>query len=185
MSEDESIFPEKPYEKSKWKIILRRMPSRKNQENSNSQVFIHTDENEKSAYIIVRKANNISKNEKLEILKYLKNLINEFIEDKYNKIYIDLSRYLELSKQEMEYLINYNYNNLNDQMPENKLFIENADAHIYYFGYFRYKFINKKCFRIDKNLDLNYDCDFIDNEGNQVCKLYDIYGTTDIINCIT
>jgi hypothetical protein len=164
---------------------MRKMVPEKESENSSTQVLIHIDENEKSAYIIVRKANKISKNEKLEILKYLKNFIDQFIEDKYNKIYIDLSRYLELSKQEMEYLINYYYNNLNDPMPENKIFIDDVDSHIYAFGYFSYKFINEKCHKIDKNLDLNYDCKFIDYKGNQVCALYDIYGTTNIFNCIT
>lgn len=175
----EELYPEKPYEKSERKVILRRMPSRKNQENSSPQVFIHIDENEKWAFIKVRKATNISKNEKLEILKNIKNLINQFIDDKYKKIFIDFSIHLEVNEKEIEYLINYNYNNLNDPMPENNLF----HIPIYTYEYEDYKFINEKCIKIDKELEITYSCNFIDDEGNQVCHIYDINGTTEITDC--
>jgi len=177
MSDD--MFPEKPYEKSKRKVILRRIPLRKNQENSSPQVFIHIDENEKWAFIKVRNETKISENEKLEILKIIKNLINQFIDNKYNKIFIDFIMHLEANEKEIEYLINYNYNNLNDPMPENNLF----HVPIYDYEYEDYKFINEKCIKIDKILGITYSCNFINDEGNQVCHIYDINGTTEITDC--
>ena len=159
----DNMSPEKPYKKS----------------NSSPQVFIHIDENEKWVYIKISKANKISKNEKLEILKNIKNLINQFIDDKYNKIFIDFSKYLEMNKNEIDYLIHYNYNNLNDQIPENMLFHDFVDT----YEYEEYKFLKEKCIKIDKKLEISFECGIINDEGNRVCDIYEINGTTEINDC--
>jgi uncharacterized protein YlaN (UPF0358 family) len=157
---------------------VRKCRCKKKKKREGRRFFSYINENEKWACIKIYRATHINENEKLEILKNLKDLINQFVDDKYNEICIKFFDYLEINKKEIEYLIHYSYNNLNDSL-NNPLFNEFVDTYVY--G--DYKDINGKCVEVEKRLEIRFDCGFIDNNGISVCRFFEINGTTELKDC--
>jgi len=141
-------------------------------------VFSHINENEKWAYVKIRATNINDENEKLEILKNLKDLIKQFVDDKYNEIDIDFSDYLELNEREIEYLINYRYNNLNEPIND-PFFYSSIDTYVYEYC----KHINEKDIKIEKRLEIRFECGFDDDKGNPTCRFFEINGSTESKDC--
>jgi len=142
-----------------------------------TKVFSQINENEKWACVKIR-ATQINENEKLEILKNLKDLINQFVDDKYNEICIKFFGYLELNEKEIEYLIHYSYNDLNKPLNDT-LFYDFVDTYVYE----NYKDINGKCVIVEKTLEIRFDCGFDDDKGNPTCRFFEIDGTTESKDC--
>jgi hypothetical protein len=154
------------------------MSLEQNQEKGKAVVFSHINENEKWACVKIYRATYINENEKLEILKNLKDLINQFVDDKYNEICIWFFDYLEINKKEIEYLIYYSYNNLNEPLSD-PFFKEFIDTYVYE----DYKHINGKCVKVEKRLEIRFECGFYDDKGNPTCRFFEINGTTELKNC--
>jgi hypothetical protein len=138
-------------------------------------VFSHINENEKWACVKVYRATHAVGSKKMEILKSLKDLINQFIDDKYNEICIKFYNYLELNKKEIEFLIHYSYNDLNKPLNDT-LFYDFIDTYSYDID----KEINGKLIEIEKRLEIKFECGFDDDKGNQICRFFEITGTSEL-----
>jgi hypothetical protein len=116
-------------------------------------IYIRSNEKEKWAYAEVWRAEYlVSEEERAELLKKLKDLINKFIECKYDSIYIIIPRFLTVDEKAMEYLINYKYNNLNDPLPAERLFAPNVGV----YAYRKRKEKDGKCVVVEKRLEVGF-----------------------------
>jgi len=137
------------------------------------RILSRINENEKWAYLKVYGATDASEEEKLEILRSIKELINEFINGKYDEIEIEFSGYLDANRKEMEYLLNRFYNDLNEPMPSDPFFTELVDVYVYE----DYKHIGDKCIAVEKRLELD------DEGGHDSYAIIRINGRTEQRNC--
>jgi len=141
-------------------------------------IYARVNEKEKWAYAEVRRAEYlVAEEERAELLKKLKDLINKFIECKYDSIYVTMvSTFLTVDEKDMEYLINYKYNNLNDPLPAERLFAPNVGV----YAYRKRKEADGKCVMIEKRLEPS----FIYEDPSYIL-LEEIKGSVQVKECKT
>jgi hypothetical protein len=141
-------------------------------------IYARINEKEKWAYAEVWRTEYLAtEEEKVELLKKLKDLINKFIECKYDSIYVAMvSTFLTVDEKDMEYLINYKYKNLNDPLPAERLFAPNVGV----YAYRKRKEADGKCVMIEKRLEPS----FIYEDPSYIL-LEEIKGSVQVKECKT
>jgi len=140
-------------------------------------IYARINEKEKWAYAEVWRAEYLAtEEERAELLKKLKDLINKFIECKYDSIYVTFLPFLTVDEKGMEYLINYKYNNLNDPLPAERLFAPNVGV----YAYRKRKEADGKCVMIEKRLEPGFSY-----EDPWYILLQEIKGSIQVKECKT